>query len=84
LDALRAGTRDVARFLGERGGTLEPGNPADLVVLDGNPLADIRNTRRIHTVLTKGRVIGPDDRTRMLAEVERAAQEPFPAMTACC
>ncbi|MBP2473255.1 hypothetical protein JOF53_002127 [Crossiella equi] len=44
-------------------------------MLDGNPLADIRNTRRVHTVLTRGRVLGPAERARMLAEVEKAARE---------
>jgi len=43
-------------------------------VLDGNPLTDIRNTRRIHTVLTRGRVLGPAERRKMLADVEEAAR----------
>ncbi|MFC3892470.1 amidohydrolase family protein [Lentzea rhizosphaerae] len=74
--ALRAGTRDTR---------LVPGAEANLVVLDGNPLADIRNTQRIHTVLTRGRVLGPAERQRMLADVESAAKEPFPAVqVGCC
>lgn len=74
--ALRAGTRS---------GTLKPGAEANLVVLDGNPLKDIRNTQRIHAVLTRGRVLGPAERQRMLADVEKAAQEPFPTtVQACC
>lgn len=35
-------------------GTLEAGKSADLVVLDGNPLDDIRNTRRISAVYLRG------------------------------
>ncbi|MET9631386.1 amidohydrolase family protein [Lentzea sp. NPDC006480] len=74
--ALKAGTRDAR---------LKPGELADLVVLDGNPLKDIRNTQRIHTVITRNRTIGPADRQKMLADVEKAAQEPFPpAARACC
>lgn len=73
--ALRAGTR---------GTRLVPGAEANLVVLDGNPLADIRNTQRIHTVLTRGRALGPAERQRMLADVEIAAKEPFPAVQAGC
>lgn len=74
--ALRAGTRGAA---------VKPGADANLVVLDGNPLANIHNTQRIHTVLTRGQVFGPAERQRMLAEVEKAAQEPFPAVErACC
>ncbi|MFS8098306.1 amidohydrolase family protein [Lentzea alba] len=74
--ALRAGTRNA---------TLNAGAEANLVVLDGNPLKDIRNTQRIHSVLTRGRVLGPAERQKMLADVEKAAQEPFPpAVQACC
>ncbi|MCX2948289.1 amidohydrolase family protein [Lentzea sp. NEAU-D7] len=73
--ALKAGTR---------GAVLKPGEEANLVVLDGDPLADIRNTQRIHTVLTRGRVLGPDVRRQVLAEVEKAAQEPFPAVQRTC
>ncbi len=76
LAALQAGTRDAARFLGIRdGGTVQPGRTADLVVLDADPLRDIRNTTRIDTVITRGRVLTKPDRERMLAEVERAAAE---------
>jgi imidazolonepropionase-like amidohydrolase len=38
-------------------GTIEQGKWADLVVLDANPLEDIRNTRRIHSVWINGRRI---------------------------
>ncbi|MET9226696.1 amidohydrolase family protein [Lentzea sp. NPDC003310] len=73
--ALKAGTR---------GAVIKPGAEANLVVLDGNPIRDIRNTQRIHTVLTRGRVLGPAERQRMLADVEKAAQEPFPAAVQTC
>ncbi|GAA2819758.1 amidohydrolase family protein [Crossiella cryophila] len=89
MDALRAGTSEVARFLGEAAGagTLAVGQRADVVVLDGDPLASIANTRRIHLVATRGRVITAADRVRMLAEVEQAALEPPVAGVArvgCC
>jgi imidazolonepropionase-like amidohydrolase len=73
--ALRAGTRN---------GTVTPGEAANLVVLDGNPLHDIRNTQRIHSVLTRGRIIGPEERQKMLADVEKAALEPFPTTVRTC
>jgi hypothetical protein len=74
--ALKAGTC---------GAVVRPGEPANLVVLDGDPLRDIRNTRRVHTVLARGKVLGPAERRKMLAEVEKAAQEPFPApLRTCC
>ena len=36
-------------------GSLEPGKLADLVILDGNPLENIRNTERVATVVLDGR-----------------------------
>jgi imidazolonepropionase-like amidohydrolase len=36
-------------------GTIEPGKWADLLVLNANPLDDIRNTRQIHSVWIGGR-----------------------------
>jgi hypothetical protein len=38
-------------------GTLAPGKKADLVVLDADPLEDIRNTRRIRLVVQNGAVV---------------------------
>ena len=55
MQALVAATGDAARVMGLRElGTLEPGNHADFVVLDADPLADIRNTRRIDSVWIAG------------------------------
>ncbi len=39
-------------------GTIAPGKAADLLVLDANPLQDIRNTRQIHSVWIAGRRVG--------------------------
>ncbi|MXO86380.1 amidohydrolase family protein [Altererythrobacter aurantiacus] len=57
LEALQAATIVPARSLGmEREiGSLEPGKLADLVILDGDPLANIRNTERVDTVVLGGR-----------------------------
>lgn len=53
-EALYSGTVAVAEFLGSRGGVVAPGRAADLVLLDANPLEDIRNSRRIHGVMLRG------------------------------
>lgn len=87
--ALYAATVEPARFLGLTAdlGSVEPRKLADLVVLDADPLTDIRNTRRIHSVVTRGRVISPAQRQQMLADVEAALKEPAPTALAaggCC
>jgi Tol biopolymer transport system component/imidazolonepropionase-like amidohydrolase len=59
LQAIRAGTGGAARILGADKdlGTIEVGKWADLVVLDADPLVDIRNTRRIWQVMKYGQLI---------------------------
>jgi imidazolonepropionase-like amidohydrolase len=53
--ALTAATRSAAEFLGARDlGTLEASKWADFVVVGGNPLTDIRNTRDIRSVFIAG------------------------------
>lgn len=53
-EALYSGTAAVAEFLGSNTGLVTIGREADLVVLDANPLEDIRNSRRIHGVMLRG------------------------------
>jgi len=60
MDALVAATRGSATMLGiSDRGTLEKGKRADLLVLAGNPLDDIRNTRKLVSVWHDGREIQP-------------------------
>lgn len=56
MQALLAATRNAAQMLQitKQCGTLEPGKKADFIVLDGNPLKDIRNTRKITAVWKNG------------------------------
>ncbi|MET9229292.1 amidohydrolase family protein [Lentzea sp. NPDC003310] len=77
-EALKAATSDAARCLGREHetGTVTPGKQADLVVLDANPLRDIGNVRRVHAVVSRGRYLGPQDRARVLEQIEAAAREP--------
>ena len=55
--ALATGTRNVAVYLGnlDDAGTIQTGRLADLILLDGNPLTDIRNVGRRAGVVVAGR-----------------------------
>jgi imidazolonepropionase-like amidohydrolase/Tol biopolymer transport system component len=58
MEALRTATINPARNFGldKDLGSLEPGKLADLVVIDGNPLADIRQSDRVAQVMQNGRL----------------------------
>jgi imidazolonepropionase-like amidohydrolase len=68
LEIIRVATLDPARYFGARDslGTIEPGQLADLVLLDADPLRDIRNTRRIAAVVANGRLVDAAARVELL------------------
>ena len=57
--ALQTATINPATYLGidKRKGTIEPGKEADLILLEKNPLEDIKNTRTIKAVYTRRQVL---------------------------
>ncbi len=71
FDALRAATVTPATILKiqTQVGTVEVGKQADLVLLDANPLTDIRNTRKISGVFTKGRWLSKKEIDQSLATI---------------
>jgi imidazolonepropionase-like amidohydrolase len=74
MQALQSATRNPARFLQLETGTVEPRKAANLVLLDANPLDDIRNTRRIHGVIIRGHFFDRESLDRLLLEAEQATR----------
>jgi adenine deaminase len=62
MEAIMAVTRNPAAAYHklDQIGTIEKGKLADLVILDGNPLADINNIRNISIVIKDGQLIDRD------------------------
>ncbi len=71
LEALRTATYNPAEYLAalDSLGTVSEGKVADLVLLDADPLADIRNTRRISAVIANGRLFDAPARAALLSHV---------------
>jgi imidazolonepropionase-like amidohydrolase len=78
LEALQTATLNPANFLGaiDSSGTVAAGKLADLVLLDGDPLADIRNTARIYAVVMNGRLVDGAARQQLLTDASRAEGRP--------
>jgi imidazolonepropionase-like amidohydrolase len=73
-DALQAATRVPAEFLRLKdAGTIEIGKRADLVLLNADPLQDIRNTTKIESVVLNGQLINRARLNALLADAQRLA-----------
>jgi imidazolonepropionase-like amidohydrolase len=75
MQALEAATKQPADFLGKSAteGTIEAGKNADLLLLDSNPLENIRNTRRIRAVILGGRLLDRSTLDKILSSVQTFA-----------
>jgi cytosine/adenosine deaminase-related metal-dependent hydrolase len=76
VDALRSATLNPARcFKLEKDlGTVSPGKLADLLLLDANPIEDIRHTTRIRSVVANGRLYDRADIDQLLMDQESKAK----------
>jgi hypothetical protein len=75
LEALQSVTLDAAKFLGRADdfGTVANGKAADLVLLDANPLDDIRNTQKIRAVVVQGKYLDRAALDGLLAQTKVSA-----------
>jgi imidazolonepropionase-like amidohydrolase len=80
IDALRAATLNPARFLEATDslGTVAAKKIADLVLLDADPLLDIRNTTRINAVVANGRLYDRAALEKLLADAQKFAASSAP------
>ena len=76
-EALKTATWNGAEFLGRtsESGSVETGKLADLVLLDANPLNDIRNTGKIAAVVLNGRYMDRTAFDQLLSAAEATASK---------
>jgi imidazolonepropionase-like amidohydrolase len=72
MEALQAATYNPAKYFGtlKDAGTVEKGKFADLVLLEADPLTDIRHTQKIAAVVLRGRLLPKETLQKTLADVE--------------
>ncbi len=72
MQALQSATRNPARYFNKLGewGTVEVNKSADLVLLNADPLEDIRNTEKIEAVILRGRYYARKDIHGMLKPLQ--------------
>jgi hypothetical protein len=70
MEALQTATRNATECLNVQAGTIERGKFADAVLLDANPLDDIKNARRIDSVVVRGRLLDRKRLDKMLSDAE--------------
>ncbi len=79
MQALQAATKVGADYLGKGGelGTLEEGKLADLIIVDGNPLENIKHSRRIDTVIKDGEIIDTRYQATFSTPIPRPTSQEF-------
>jgi imidazolonepropionase-like amidohydrolase len=61
MEAIQAATLVPARAMGmeQESGTVEPGKRADVILVNGNPLENISDIRKVDTVFAGGKMYKP-------------------------
>lgn len=75
LEALQTATLNPAKFYNQLldYGPIQKGRLADLVLLDANPLDDIRNTRKVSAVIADGHYMSQPDLDQLRAKLKQLA-----------
>jgi len=70
-ESLKTSTSNASKFLGTLSstGTIDPGKKANLVLLNGNPLEEISNTKEIEGVLTQNQWISADNINERMIQI---------------
>jgi imidazolonepropionase-like amidohydrolase len=75
MEALQTATSNPAKFFGKKdSGKVAVGNIADVVLLDANPLEDIRNTHTIEAVVANGKFLDRAALDEFLSTIAEAAK----------
>jgi imidazolonepropionase-like amidohydrolase len=69
-EAIRAGTADAAEYLGDAFGVIAPGKRADLILVEANPLDDVKNVARRAGVMVRGVWRSESELHAILGEIE--------------
>jgi cytosine/adenosine deaminase-related metal-dependent hydrolase len=78
FDAIKTATVNPARALGLEAGTIEPNKLADLIAVDGDPVADIAALHRVKKVIANGRAYDVNDLVAGTLVPKPSAQHPEP------
>lgn len=78
-EILRSATQRAGEFTKWPSGTIEPGQRADLILLDGNPLRDVQNLSRLAGVMVRGHWLPATElQSRLRAVRDRAVNYRLP------
>ncbi len=69
FEVIASGSQVVGDYFGENFGTIAVGEGADLILVDGNPLEDIKNVSRISGVMARGKYLSREEIQARLAAI---------------